>query len=193
MQDRVPTKPNRILIKPEDGSPSFYATMTRADEPTQVGDPLNKNTFLKDETAALFGFGKTAVPDDVFAKIPLLFNEQKEEVLSIPRTTVKVGSYVGNGKSESLANANTLEFDFKPMFIVVYSPPTGADGGSLMQIPLFMIRGHNGTSGGSVSWGFNTAVWKENSVSWYADTAQHQRNESGRTYAYFAVGVLEVE
>lgn len=66
MQDRVPTKPNRAFIKPEDGGSAFYATITRADEPTQTGDPLNKATFLKDETAAMFGLDPTATPDDVF-------------------------------------------------------------------------------------------------------------------------------
>lgn len=67
MKDRAPTKPNRMRIVPEDGSPAFYATITRADDPTQAGDPLNKSTFLRDETASLFGMGNDAVPNDVFA------------------------------------------------------------------------------------------------------------------------------
>lgn len=66
MKDRVPTKPGRVLLTPENGSAPFYAVMTRADEPTQEGDPLNKNTLLKDATAARFGLGPEAVPDDVF-------------------------------------------------------------------------------------------------------------------------------
>lgn len=65
MKDRVPANPGRVLITPEDGSAPFYAVMTRADNPTQAGDPLNKNTLLKDATAALFGLGEEAVPDDV--------------------------------------------------------------------------------------------------------------------------------
>lgn len=65
MQDRIPTNPGRVLITPEDGSPAYYATMTRADNPTQLGDPLNKNTLLKDSTAAMFSLGADAVPDDV--------------------------------------------------------------------------------------------------------------------------------
>ena len=52
MKDRVPTKPNRVLITPEDGSAPQYATITRADEPTQEGTPLNKETLLSDEAAA---------------------------------------------------------------------------------------------------------------------------------------------
>ena len=65
MKDRVSPNPGRVLITPEDGSGAFYATLAMADNPTVVGDPLNKNTFLKDATAALFGLGPDAVPDDV--------------------------------------------------------------------------------------------------------------------------------
>lgn len=67
MKDRTPTRPGRVLLTPEDGSAPFFATITRADEPTQNGDPLNKNTFLKDETADLFGMGRDAVPNGVFS------------------------------------------------------------------------------------------------------------------------------
>lgn len=65
MKDRIPVNPGRVLINPEDGSAPFYATMTRADNPTQEGTPLNKDSLLKDATAALFGLGADAVPDDV--------------------------------------------------------------------------------------------------------------------------------
>lgn len=67
MLDRVPVNPGRVLITPENGSAAYYATMTRADNPTQEGTPLNKASLLKDATAALFGLGTDAVPDDVFA------------------------------------------------------------------------------------------------------------------------------
>lgn len=51
MLDRVPTKPGRMLITPENGGAPYYATVTRADEPVQEGTPLNKNTLLSDATA----------------------------------------------------------------------------------------------------------------------------------------------
>lgn len=44
VKDRIPRKPNRILIKPENGEP-YYATWERADEPIEVGTPLNKLLF----------------------------------------------------------------------------------------------------------------------------------------------------
>lgn len=69
MKDRVSLYPGRVLITPEDGSPAFYATMTRADEPTQAGDPLNKATLLSDAVAALMGLGQEATPNDMFAAL----------------------------------------------------------------------------------------------------------------------------
>ena len=68
MQDRVPTpgQEGRVLITPENGSP-YYAKIAMADNPTPAGTPLNKDTLLKDATAALYGLGTDAVPDDVLA------------------------------------------------------------------------------------------------------------------------------
>lgn len=69
MKDRISQNPGRVLITPENGSAPFYATMTRADNPTQDGDPISKETLLKDATAALFGLGADAVPDDALFKL----------------------------------------------------------------------------------------------------------------------------
>lgn len=69
MNDRVSLYPGRVLITPEDGSPAFYATMTRADEPTQAGDPLNKATLLSDSVAAMYGLDGATVPNDLFGYV----------------------------------------------------------------------------------------------------------------------------
>ena len=66
MKDRVPVYPGRVKLVPVSGQENVY-DMTRADQPTQQGDPLNKATLLKDATAALYGLGSDAVPDDVLA------------------------------------------------------------------------------------------------------------------------------
>ena len=66
MKDRVPLYPGRVKMVPVAGQENVY-DMTRADQPTQQGDPLNKATLLKDATAALFGLGADSVPDDVLA------------------------------------------------------------------------------------------------------------------------------
>lgn len=69
MKDRISQNPGRVLIKPENGGAEFYATLTRADNPIQEGDALNKANLLTDATAALLGLGENAVPNDAFAKI----------------------------------------------------------------------------------------------------------------------------
>ena len=43
-KDRVPQKPGRVKITPEKGT-AFYATLERADEPIEVGTPLNAGNF----------------------------------------------------------------------------------------------------------------------------------------------------
>lgn len=68
MQDRIPLYPGRVKMTPVAGQANTFDTV-RADDPTQEGTPLNKATLLKDATAALFGLGTGAVPDDVFAEL----------------------------------------------------------------------------------------------------------------------------
>lgn len=66
MQDRIPLYPGRVKMTPVAGQANTF-DMVRADDPTQAGTPLNKATLLKDATAALYGLGASAVPDDVLA------------------------------------------------------------------------------------------------------------------------------
>lgn len=69
MRDRIPAKPNRVLITPENGSAPYYAKVTRADEPTDVGTPLNKATFLSDTTAEELELYIDPVPSEAFSKL----------------------------------------------------------------------------------------------------------------------------
>ena len=64
MKDRIPLYPGRVKLNPVSGQPNTF-DLVRADQPTQEGTPLNKASLLKDTTAALFGLGADAVPDDV--------------------------------------------------------------------------------------------------------------------------------
>ena len=49
MQDRIPQYPGRVLVTPENGSAPFYAIIERADNPLEVGTPLNKANLLRDD------------------------------------------------------------------------------------------------------------------------------------------------
>ena len=70
MENRQPTYPGRVVLTPVPGAENTYV-MTRADEPTVEGTPLNKATLLQDATCALLDLPNTAVPDDAFAKLAL--------------------------------------------------------------------------------------------------------------------------
>lgn len=69
MKDRVPTYPGRVKLTPVEGQENTY-DMTRADQPTQAGTPLNKATLLKDETAEKLGLDPADDPtvDDALSK-----------------------------------------------------------------------------------------------------------------------------
>lgn len=68
MQDRIPLYPGRVKLVPVVGQENTY-DMTRADQPTQAGDPLNKSTLLSDAVATLYGLSSDAVPNDVFSRL----------------------------------------------------------------------------------------------------------------------------
>jgi hypothetical protein len=50
--DRVPTRANRVLVTPENGGTPYYATITRADEPSVVGTPVNAANLNAMQNAA---------------------------------------------------------------------------------------------------------------------------------------------
>lgn len=120
MQDRVPIYPGRVKMTPVAGQANTF-DMVRADDPTQAGTPLNKATLLKDATAALYGLGTGAVPDDVLAELgkykqywwrrrTVRFNEivDGDELL-----TYDVGSAFSEGNNISIEYSNTAEITNK--------------------------------------------------------------------------------
>lgn len=68
MQDRVSLYPGRVKLEPVAGQANLY-DLTRADQPTQEGTPLNKASLLSDATAALMGLDAAATPDGAFAAL----------------------------------------------------------------------------------------------------------------------------
>ena len=85
MKDRLPTYPGRVKLTPVADQENVY-DMTRADEPTEEGMALNKANLLTDETAALFGLGEDAVPNDVFSVIHSSF-EQVDQTFTVVVST----------------------------------------------------------------------------------------------------------
>ena len=62
MQDRISLYPGRVKLTPVSGQDNVY-DMTRQDNPTTEGTPLNKSTLLTDEVAETLGLDPaTATP-----------------------------------------------------------------------------------------------------------------------------------
>ena len=90
MEDRIPTpgQEGRMLITPEDGSAPYYVKITMADNPTNPGTPLNKETLLQDATeTALFGSANNRTVDQAFrgiaSKIDLIMGDQAAITLTV--------------------------------------------------------------------------------------------------------------
>lgn len=189
MQDRVSLYPGRVTLTPVAGQENTY-DMKRADQPTQDGDPLSKDTFLKDTTAALFGLGNTALPDEILQALSnaaFYKNGVLQTVLGSQISQVKIttGSYVGTGKDGASA-PNSLSADFNIDYFLVQ--PEGVISSQYYKFsPIGAVKGLNAYfppgSGSLVS-----ISWNNKSVSWYSDNDTFQANESGRTYKYLIIG-----
>lgn len=107
MKDRKPTYPGRVKLTKVSGASDVY-DMTRYDSPQEEGTPLNKETLLTDETAALFGLsGANATPNKVLEKLgnalPAIATRTEifthDDVFTVPAgvTSVRVMCYGGGG------------------------------------------------------------------------------------------------
>ena len=207
MQDRVSLYPGRVKLEPVAGQANTY-DLTRADQPTQEGTPLNKASLLKDTTASLFGLDNTAVPDDAFSLIKTLLDTAQSTANG--RARVSTGTYVGTGTTGA-SNKKSLIFDFPVQFFILH------DGSDTMYVQYSGSNGRNGInqqsyllvprltaetdiimlgSGSPYYKIYNKFLFSGNTVSWYAysseasypERASDQFNTSGKTYYYIAIG-----
>lgn len=89
MKDRTPTKPGRVLLTPEDGSAPFYAVLTRADEPEEQGDAINKKNLLQDETAEAMGLDPADNPQVNDALLRLTYKHDNRFLIGDTLTTIR--------------------------------------------------------------------------------------------------------
>lgn len=209
MQDRVPVNPGRVLVTPENGNAPYYATLTRADNPTQEGTPLNKASLLKDATAALFGLGTDAVPDDVLASLFGICNDLADADLKI-----FLGSYTGTGVIGQ-DNPNVVTLDFAPKLMVLSTGNTSTQyvNANSSYAWGYLLVSENMTkastygkayyvSGGTYQWtsATNHFLFNGNTVSWYVPydpfanllpQPDCQLNEAGVEYSFVVFGLKE--
>lgn len=121
-----------------------------------IGTALNKENLLTDETAALFGFGTDATPDQVLAKI----QPSVEAVKKLGSCEFYTTSYTGTGTTGNYSNgawtsyAVTLNFPHKPVvvFVVEDAWATPIVNGQTS----FYTRGINGGRYGNAVWSGKT-------------------------------------
>lgn len=170
MKNRVPANPGRVLITPEDGSAAFYAILTRADNPTEEGDPLSKETLLTDATAALYGLDATAVPDGVLVAARSLISTAQSTADS--RSKIETGSYIGTG-TYGRDNPCSLTLPFPPKFGVI---------ASRWSIGFYL-------SGSDSMW---VMVYKSSYNSDKSDAGRLSASEAGNTIQWYTTGLTTI-
>ena len=212
MQDRVSLHPGRVKLVPVAGQENTY-DMVRADSPTQEGTPLNKDSLLKDATAALYGLGADAVPDDVLALLKTLVDNAQTSANNKAR--IAVGSYVGTG-TYGESRPNSLTFDFIPYVLVMlaykksghFFPLTSrSDHLYTNTFPCDILSGTDFVryefeeymlQGGSGPNGYIARTSDKKTLKWYAtlinnygnlvDSSEAQYNEANVEYFFIALG-----
>ena len=189
MEDRIPTKPNRYAVYDDNHNFIRYEYHERADEPTQVGDALNKANLLPDAVATALGLTGNPQVKDALSKLKTLAD------IGISRAQIVTGSYTGTG-THGASNPNVLNLNGAPQIVLIYAPNAGSHG----KFGFFLVNSSTyiGFAEKSSYCQFNTTyaafAWHSpcsvsgNTLSWYnARDAVSQFNENGSLYFYAAV------
>lgn len=194
MRDRNVQFPNRYRLEKVQGTDDIYDLMPAPGTVTEEGTLVNKSTLLKDVTAALYGLGTDAVPDDVLAKIKPLIDSNT--ALANSRAKIQVGSYVGTGTYGS-SNPCSLTFDFVPKLLFVHGPSlmiykvgapqyyfsSDVTSGSSLHSSMLPENGNISVNDKTIAW-YITSV----SISYWGDAIAAQMNIQNETYYFAAIG-----
>jgi hypothetical protein len=218
MQDRISNHPNRWVLTPVTGETDTY-DFTRADDPTQVGTPLNKATFLPDAVASAIesatGVSDVELPADALDAIATFISGFGDISKSV---YVETGSYVGTGIISSLssqsgnnvyikniASAPSLTFSFKPRFLFIKRHTASSikyysSGTSQRLFDPTISASDNNTGTNGLVWvypftniGSRGFILNGNTIKWFyassTSDAADLLNTSSTTYYYLAMGV----
>jgi hypothetical protein len=182
--DRAPTKPNRYAVYDDAHNFLRYEYHERADEPTQVGDALNKANLLPDTVATAIGLtGNPQVKDALGAL----------QTLASSKARIDTGSYVGTGVC-GVSNPNTLTFPKKPIMLLIFKDAGISDDVSnqlAVFYPYVLTDNYRGASfyrglGQFTTSGDENSKYSNNILSWYSNIEALQMNISAITYTWAA-------
>ena len=146
---------------------------------------LNANGVV-DNGVCTFTYGSRpafTLPTTFMASLettPGLYDIQNNLLLKLPGVQIETGSYVGTG-THGASNPNSLTFGFVPKLVFIQLALYGVVSWSIM------MNGVQNTARNSSIGDFNQS-FSENTVEWYANTADLQLNSSGGNYIYIAIG-----
>lgn len=187
MQDRVSLYPGRVKLEPVAGQANLY-DLTRADQPTQEGTPLNKANLLSDATAAAIKAvlaSQTENPATPNEALNILA-QAVENVTTVAagKCSIETSTYTGNGKHGS-ANPVTLTFPKKPSLVIVFGYNA-----------LILISDKNGNTAFSLSAHPSYGVvyrgdelnilWENSTLQYYSDEVYYQANCNNKIYQVIA-------
>lgn len=194
MKDRIPTKPGRVQIAPEDGGAPYYAVVTMADEPTEEGTPPIKENLLDNATAAIINTIMGGTPDTVNEALNLMASKG---VRASEMTYVGTGTY-GSG------NPTVITLPFIPKLIYISESYTSdgnavttGDGSFHMFFPYDLLIAGKSTGTPAFYVADHNAFYKctyslssDNlTLSFYsANSASQQLNSTSLTYCVILIG-----
>lgn len=187
MTDRNVQFPNRYQLSKVEGTDDIYDLIPAPGTVTDEGTLINKDTLLQDATAAMYGLGTDAVPDDVFSILKTLLDNNTE--LANEKAQAVYGSYVGTG-GYNVNSPTVLTFNFEPKIVFIIDPTTPND----FRQSRALIRGAKYGTSEDPDGGTNhqtthlTLNWSGNTLSFYGNTVNGQLNTGGLTYLYVAIG-----
>ena len=182
MQDRVSLYPGRVKLEPVAGQANLY-DLTRADQPTQEGTPLNKANLLSDATeTAIKALLASQTESPVTPNAALAILAQAVDAAATKAAAVDsrgnceiyCSSYVGNSANKS----TTMPFPHKPLVVMV----SGRNGLSMLawrgQSQSHLLE--RGDTNVNVS-------WADRSVTWTNGDINNNLNVTGFTHQVIAL------
>lgn len=181
MTDRNVQYPNRYQLVKVPGTDDIYDLTPAPGTITAEGTMINKSTLLQDATAALYGLGADAVPDDVFSILKTLLDNNIE--LANEKAQVVYGSYVGTGYTIQ----KTITVPFYPFAFYIQ----GASGQSSGFPSIFLRPRLDSATAYQSNWP-ELDAWLDNGVTTQAQSSGQWQNMTfnvaGVTYYYMAIG-----
>lgn len=165
---------------------------------TQIGTMLTKANLLKDTTAALYGLGSGAVPDDVLAKIKTLVDAAAANADS--RARIEVGSYYGASKVGA-GNTSSIQVPSTTKYLIITAGPQSGKPDNTSALGIFPVwnltssyryRGYYGFFGSReiADPNYSFAKFDGSTLMWYSTSGagyEYQQFENGGTpYTYIA-------